>query len=308
MKKRVFLFIILCIASCLILTGCQSNKTEENNNIGNKTEKTNNNTSNNVNNNESNKTTNGVLKPTEINKAFNEDIGLGLEVYHFFVNGHEIVVNVQTSASSEQQQNGPYYIWYELRVGYDDASHNKYKLVKEGIYHLEGYGVTMLKEFDLEEDVGVNYEFFEWDLTTSTYKGADKEYAAISLPAGTEDKNQATLLLTTDEGDLVAEFTADVVHDIILEGTNADKYKNHSGDVVFNSIKNGIITYLIPSDKMYITDANGKKVLDTSIDILELDEYSVTINNNKATSSKTGETYKITNAIGKTFSFGEFRH
>ena len=155
---------------------------------------------------------------------------------------------------------------------------------------------------------GVNCEFFEWDLTTAAYKGTDKEYVAVSFPAGIEDKNQATLLIATDEGDLVGEFTADVVHDITLTGTNADKYKNHSGDVVFNSIKDGKITYLIPADKMYKTDSNGKKVLDTSVEVLELDEYSVTINNNKATSKKTGEIYKITNASGKTFGFGEFRH
>ena len=307
MKKRIFLLIIIFIIMCLILTGCQSNKIEEkNSNIAaNDISKTNN--TENTTAKESNNTKNEGLKPTEIKKKFNEDIGLGLEVYHLTVNGNDVVVNLQTSGSSEQQKKGPYYIWYELHVGYDEK-HNKYKLVKEGLYHLEGYGIEMLKEFDLEEDVGVNYEFFEWDLTTSAYKGKDKEYVAVSFPAGIEDKNQATLLLATDEGDLVGEFTADVVHNITLEGKNADKYKNHSGDVVFNSIKDGKITYLIPSDKMYKTDSKGKKVLDTSLETLELDEYSVTINNNKATSKKTEETYKIKNAKGKTFNFGEFRH
>lgn len=315
MKKKLFLIIIICISICLILTGCQSNKQEEkeittinsaeDNNITINTSEDNN--ASNATDKASNNTINEQLKPTEVNKQFNEDIGLGLEVYFLTVNGNEVVVNLQTTGSSEQQENGPYYIWYAIRVGYDEYN-NKYKLVKEGIYHLEGYGVEMLKEYDLEEDVGVNYEFFEWDLTTSTYKGADKEYVAVSFPAGIEDKNQATLLLATDEGDLVGEFTADVVHDITLEGTNADKYKNNSGDVVFNSIKDGKITYLTPSDKMYITDSNGKKVLDTSLETIELDEYSVTINNNKATSEKTGEVYKITNASGKIFDFGEFRH
>ena len=307
MKKRIFLLIIIFIIMCLILTGCQSNKIEEKNSdiAANDISKTNN--TENTTAKESNNTKNEGLKPTEIKKKFNEDIGLGLEVYHLTVNGNDVVVNLQTTGSSEQQQSGPYYIWYALRVGYDEYN-NKYKLVKEGIYHLEGYGVDMLKEFDMEEDAGVNYEFFEWDLTTSAYKGTDKEYVAVSFPAGTEDRNQATLLIATDEGDLVGEFTADVVHDVALEGPNVDKYKNHSGDVVFNSIKDGTITYLAPSDQMYKTDSNGKKVLDTSLETLELDEYSVTINNNKATSEKTGETYKITNASGKIFDFGEFRH
>ncbi len=232
---------------------------------------------------------------------------MGLEIYHVTVNGNDVAVNVQTTGSSKQQENGPYYIYYELHVGYDEY-HNKYKLVKEGIHHLEGFGVEMLKTFDIEEDAGVNYEFFEWDLTTFAYKGTDKEYVAISFPAGTEDKNQATLLLATDEGDLVGEFTADIVKDITLTGTNVEKYKNHSGDIVFNSIKDGKVTYLIPTDKMYKTDSNGKNVLDTSLDVLELDEYSVSITNDKAISQKTGDIYKITNAKGKSFGFGEFRH
>ena len=321
MKKRLLLTIIMCVIACLVLSGCQSEEIketeQENSNTATEaktnteTNKTTNNTSKNTStNNTSNDKAkdNDKLEPTEVVKKYNEDIGLGLEVYHPKVNGREVVVNVQTSASSEQREKGPYYIWYEMRVGYDSPTHDKYKLVKEGIYHLEGYGIEMLKEYDMEEDEGVNYEFFEWDLTASAYKGTDKEYVAVSFPAGTEDKNQATLLLATDEGDLVGEFTADVVHDITLIGKNADNYKNHSGDVVFNCIKDGKITYLVPSDKMYKKDSNGKKVLDTSLDTLELDEYAVTISNNKATSKKTGETYKITNAKGKTFAFGEFRH
>ena len=68
------------------------------------------------------------------------------------------------------------------------------------------------------------------------------------------------------------------------------------------------ITYLVPTEKMYKTDSKGNKVLDNSLDTLELDEYSVTINKDKATAKKTGEIYKITNAKGKTFGFGNFRH
>ena len=322
MKKRVFLIIIMCLIACLILTGCQKDEENENNNVNanvntnvntnaeaeNAVNKITNSITNNTTDDANKKTNEGKLEPTEIKKQYNEDIGLGLEVYHPKVNGREVVVNVQTSGSSEQQENGPYYIWYEMHIGYDSPTHDKYKLVKEGIYHLEGYGIEMLKEFKIDEDEGVNYEFFEWDLTATAYKGTDKEYVAVSFPAGTEDKNQATLLLATDEGELIGEFTADVVHDINLTGNNVDKYKDYSGDIVFNSIKDGIVTYLTPSDKMYKTDSTGKKVLDTTLDTLELDEYAVTINNNKATSQKTGETYKISNAKGKTFGFGEFRH
>ena len=87
----------------------------------------------------------------------------------------------------------------------------------------------------------------------------------------------------------------------------ADKYKNHSGDIVFHSIKDGNINYLTPTESMYI-ESDGKKVLNPSLDVIELEEHSITMNNNKATDTKTDNVYKITNATGKTYNFGEFRH
>ena len=53
---------------------------------------------------------------------------------------------------------------------------------------------------------------------------------------------------------------------------------------------------------------NGKKVLDSSLEEIELEEHSVTMNNNKATDTKTNNKYKINNASGKAYNFGEFRH
>ncbi len=328
MKKKIYLAIIMCILTCLILTGCQTNEVINNEPESNKiatTEKanteaksntgkvTNSASKTNTTTNTTNVTSSGKseaseeLKPTEIKKAYDNDLPLGVEIRHVTVNGKDVAVNVQTSGSSKQQKNGPYYIYYEVHAG-QDIKQNKYKLVKEGIHHLEGYGIEMLKTFNMEEDVGTNHEFFEWDFTASAYKGADKEYVAISIPAGTEDKNQTSFILATDEGKLVGEFTSNIVNDIKLTGASVEKYKNHSGNVVFSSIKDGKITYLIPTEKMYKTDSKGKKVLNTSLDTIELDEFSVTINKDKATSKKTGEIYKITNAKGKTFGFGEFKH
>jgi ribosome-binding ATPase YchF (GTP1/OBG family) len=51
-----------------------------------------------------------------------------------------------------------------MRIGYDSSSmQDTYKLVKEGIYHLEGYGIEMLKEFKIDE-IGLDI------LIKSTYK------------------------------------------------------------------------------------------------------------------------------------------
>ena len=299
MKKKILLSFVVLIM-LFAITGC-GNKNEEKNkkddtNIVNDNTNTTNNDS---------KTTGDSLPISEIKKQYNDDLPLGLENNYVKANGREIVIRLQTSGSSQQQANGPYYIYYNVYVGNDDIGFN---CVRDAIYHLEGYGITMLKEFDEEEDAGVNYEFFEWDFTSSAHKGKDKDYVAISLPAGSEDKPQASLMITTDNGKLLGEFIADVVHDTNLNGPGVEKYKNHSGDIVFNSIKDGNITYLTPTEAMYKTDSNGKKVLDSSLAEIELEEHSVTIDNNKVTDTKTSNIYKITNASGKTFNFGEFRH
>ena len=299
MKKKLILG-FLVLLSVFVVAGCG------NNNAANNQSNNNNNANNNTNPKENNKNTNkDSLTIQEPKKEYDNNLPLGLENNYVNVNGSEVVIRVQTSGSSKQQANGPYYIYYNVYVGNDTLGLN---CVRDAIYHLEGYGITMLKEFNEEEDAGVNYEFFEWDMTSSAHKGTDKDYVAISLPAGIEDKPQASLLITTDNGKLLGEFIADIIHGTSLSGPDVEKYKNHSGDIVFNSIKDGNITYLTPTDAMYIKDANGKKVLDSSLDVIELEEHSVTMNNNKATDNKTNNVYKITNAAGKTYNFSEFRH
>ena len=299
MKKKILLSFVVLIM-LFAITGCgnkndEKNKKDDTNIVNDNTNTTNNDS----------KTTGDSLPISEIKKQYNNDLPLGLENNYVKANGREIVIRLQTSGSSQQQANGPYYIYYNIYVGNDDIGFN---CVRDAIYHLEGYGITMLKEFNEEEDAGVNYEFFEWDFTSSAHKGKDKDYVAISLPAGSEDKPQASLMITTDNGKLLGEFIADVVHDTNLTGPDVEKYRNHSGDIVFNSIKDGNITYLTPTEAMYKTDSNGKKVLDSSLAEIELEEHSVTIDNNKVTDTKTSNIYKITNASGKTFNFGEFRH
>ena len=304
MIKRVILSLFILI-TVFIMAGCGNNTTNNSSSNNNNQNNTNNNNNNQNNINNNSKTNNDSLTIQEIKKEYTNDLPLGLETNYVNVNGSEVVIRVQTSGSSNQQEKGPYYIYYNVYVGNDTLGLN---CVRDAIYHLEGYGITMLKEFDEEEDAGVNYEFFEWDMTSSTHKGTDKDYVAISLPAGIVDKPQASLLITTDNGKLLGEFIADVVHDRTLSGPDIEKYKNHSGDIIFNSIKDGNISYLTPTDAMYKKDENGKKTLDSSLDVIELEEHSITMNNNKAIDTKTGNIYNITNATGKTYNFGEFRH
>ena len=308
MKKKI-LISLLTVVMCFMLAGCGNNQANTNSatNKGDNKNTVNNQTTpdNTTTEDKTPQTTSDSLPITEITKLYSNDLPLGLENNYLQVNGREIVIRVQTSGSSKQQANGTYYIYYNVYVGNDTIGFN---CVRDAIYHLEGYGIEMLKTFDEEEDAGVNYEFFEWDFTSSTHKGKDKEYVVISLPAGLEDKNQASMLITTDNGKLLGEFIADVVHDTSLTGADVEKYKNHSGDFVFHSIKDGNITYLTPTPEMYIVDTGGNKVLNSSLDIIELEEHSITMNNNKAIDTKTNNIYKITNATSKTFNFSEFRH
>ena len=305
--KNKFLVGFLAIIMCFTLVGCgkkpvENSQPNEENNTNTVVEDTKKDSATTTDN--KTQSTGDSISISEVKGAYLNDLPLGLENNYLAVNGNDIVIRVQTSGSSKQQENGPYYIYYNIYVGNDALGLN---CVRDAIYHLEGYGITMLKEFN-EEDIGVNYEFFEYDYTASTLKGVDKDYVAISIPAGIEDKTQSSLLITTDNGKLLGEFIADVVHDTNLNGPGVEKYKNDSGDIVFNSIKDGNITYLTPTEAMYKTDSNGKKVLDSSLAEIELEEYSVTIDNNKVTDTKTSNIYKITNASGKTFNFGEFRH
>ena len=57
---------------------------------------------------------------------------------------------------------------------------------------------------------------------------------------------------------------------------------------------------------MYNMFVQGYQVMELTE--IELEEHSITMNNNKATDTKTDNIYKITNATGKTYNFGEFRH
>ena len=180
MKKKILLSFVVLIM-LFAITGCGSKNEEKNKKDDTNIVNDNTNTTNN-----DSKTIGDSLPISEIKKQYNNDLPLGLENNYVKANGREIVIRLQTSGSSQQQANGPYYIYYNVYVGNDAIGFN---CVRDAIYHLEGFGITMLKEFNEEEDAGVNYEFFEWDFTSSAHKGKDKDYVAISLPAGSEDKS-----------------------------------------------------------------------------------------------------------------------
>ena len=148
MKNKIL--ICLLVVMMLFVAGCGKKPAEINTptNTDSNTNTVNDNTNNNT------QIPSDSLPILEIQQQYKEDLPLGLENNYLKVNGNDIVVRVQTSGSSEQQANGPYFIYYNMYVGNDALG---LKCVRDAIYHLEGYGVTMLKEFNEEEYAGVNY-------------------------------------------------------------------------------------------------------------------------------------------------------
>ena len=53
-------------------------------------------------------------------------------------------------------------------------------------------------------------------------------------------------------------------------------------------------------------DSKGNKVVDTSNDIVELEEHSIEIKDGKTVDAKTGNMYQITNAKDKSLTFGGY--
>ena len=147
MKKKILLSFVVLIM-LFTITGCENKNEEKNKKDDTNIVNDNTNTTNN-----DSKTTGDSLPISEIKKQYNDDLPLGLENNYVKANGREIVIRLQTSGSSQQHANGPYYIYYNVYVGNDNLGFN---CVRDAIYHLEGYGITMLKEFDEEEDIGVN--------------------------------------------------------------------------------------------------------------------------------------------------------
>ena len=101
MIKRVILSLFILI-TVFIMAGCGNNTTNN--------PSSNNNNQNNINNNTNNnsKTNNDSLTIQEIKKEYTDDLPLGLETNYVNVNGSEVVIRVQTSGSSKQQEKGPY--------------------------------------------------------------------------------------------------------------------------------------------------------------------------------------------------------
>ncbi len=116
--KNKLLVGFLAVIMCFVLVGCGNTVIEDNPSTN---EESNTNSVNDNTNkaNDNSKQSGDSLSISEVKAAYTNDLPLGLENNYVKVNGSEIVIRVQTSGSSKQQKNGPYYIYYNVYVGND---------------------------------------------------------------------------------------------------------------------------------------------------------------------------------------------
>lgn len=223
--------------------------------------------------------------------AYRDDLALGFETIDVTVNGKKVTARVDYLFDSSRQANGPYYVDYEITVAN--------QTVKEGKYYLSENSISSIKELT-EEDIGVNFEFFEKDFVATTVKGEDKEYISISIPAGDEEKDASCQILATDDGKLLQSFVVEKVSGVTLTGKENAKYTDKNGNVIFHSTENGKVTYLIP------VDLKGNKIESCDKDKIELEEHTIELKDGKTIDTKTNETYTLNNTKGKSFTFSIF--
>ncbi len=214
---------------------------------------------------------------------FSVDIGPGWEFRDLTVNGTHRRIAITFEMDSSTIDDVPCISYYRAEVLGEDMYA---ELVSVGRAFLPDIIVDYLKEYRDAGDIdGANFEMFEYDFKASTYKGKDKEYIVFTVPASWEP-NTSSMVITTDHGLLLADLVSDKSCQVTLEGENPDKYKDSEGNSNFFSFSEDAITYL--------------KVSERSGGVTYLTEYSLTIDNDKITSTETGRIYQTSDTVPDT--------
>ena len=92
----------------------------------------------------------------------------------------------------------------------------------------------------------------------------------------------ATLMIAKDDGSLIATLATNTAK-ITLSGNDADKYKDYYGYCKFFTFNENSITFL--------------KVSKVEDGVTYLTEYEVTVDNNKISTSETGNVYQTSDTV-----------
>jgi hypothetical protein len=207
---------------------------------------------------------------------FTVDLGAGWEYRDLTANGVHRRVTVTYEMDSSVIQTDPCYTYFRVDILGDG-------MYAETVAVGRAFLSDNMADYVRSEDPDmINMELFENDFKASAFKGKDKDYIVIGIPAGWE-KNTSTMVISTADGKLLADMEVDKSNRVTLKGDDTGKYMDYSKNTNFFSFGENSITYLKVSQRV-----DG---------VTYLKEYSLTIANNEITSVETGKTYTTTDTV-----------
>ena len=183
------------------------------------------------------------------------------------------------------------YCYYQVSVASDrpEPERDFISGVAGGKYFFSDEHKKILKEFrDADRLSEVALKPFGEDFKAIVYKGEDTEQIVISIPAGTENENMATLMIVRYNGPLMADMITKTAK-IKLNGDNAGKYFDSKGNCRFFAFDENTITYL--------------KVSKIEDGITYFTEYEAIVGYHEITTVETGRVYQTSDPVPEMSAF-----
>lgn len=183
------------------------------------------------------------------------------------------------------------YCYYQVSVASDrpEPERDFISGVAGGKYFFSDEHKKILKEFrDADRLSEVALKPFGEDFKAIVYKGEDTEQIVISIPAGTENENMATLMIVRYNGRLMADMITKTAK-IKLSGDNAGKYFDTKGNCRFFAFDENTVTYL--------------KVSKIEDGITYFTEYEAIVGYHEITTVETGRVYQTGDPVPEMSAF-----
>ena len=183
------------------------------------------------------------------------------------------------------------YCYYQVSVASDrpEPERDFISGVAGGKYFFSDEHKKILKEFrDADRLSEVALKPFGEDFKAIVYKGEDTEQIVISIPAGTENENMATLMIVRYNGPLMADMITKTAK-IKLSGDNAGKYFDTKGNCQFFAFDENTVTYL--------------KVSKIEDGITYFTEYEAIVGYHEITTVETGRVYQTSDPVPEMSAF-----
>ena len=260
MKK--LLIILLSTFMVLSLTGCGNDKKKEENKPEN----------------------NNQQRENE-----NIEIVVGKKEYPIKLNGKARNVRVEYRNDSQQSEERLACDIYLDDVKMTSISGAIYLYAKILDNELEKSEIFSL----LKTNPNYNYEYFKDDFKVYSVKGNDKkDYLVVLVPKYGEGPTDYYILIANDSGKFLGSLYSDNSTGLKLHGNGSKYYDDPTDEFDWSNY------FYIGSDKIYYVlpdntsnNSNGKQTMN---------EYAVTIDNDKLTFIETGKTYTATDIEGAT--------